>query len=90
MKKIWFRRKYFGWGWQPVTWQGWLITIIYIFLLILFALKLDSRAHSVSDSLISFALPFIVLTTIIIIICYKTGEKPRWQWWGKPINKKEE
>jgi len=23
----WFvRRKYTGWGWRPMTWQGWLVT----------------------------------------------------------------
>jgi hypothetical protein len=26
-KRAWFRRRTFGYGWTPVTWQGWLITI---------------------------------------------------------------
>jgi hypothetical protein len=23
----WFGPKRIGWGWRPVTWQGWLITV---------------------------------------------------------------
>jgi hypothetical protein len=26
--KPWFRRKTVGLGWRPVTWQGWLITLV--------------------------------------------------------------
>lgn len=26
-QRPWFRRKTFGYGWTPQTWQGWLITI---------------------------------------------------------------
>jgi hypothetical protein len=35
------------------------------------------------SNLLTFALPIIVLTILLIIIAYKKGEKPRWQW-GKP------
>lgn len=28
MSKPWFRPKKFGYGWTPVTWQGWVVTII--------------------------------------------------------------
>ena len=27
----WFvARRRFGWGWQPSTWQGWLVTAVYL------------------------------------------------------------
>jgi hypothetical protein len=26
--KPWFRRRRIGVGWQPVSWQGWVITIV--------------------------------------------------------------
>ncbi len=33
---------------------------------------------------------FIVISLIILIsICYKTGEKPKWQWAGKTLNTKK-
>jgi hypothetical protein len=32
------------------------------------------------SNFITFALPIIVLTIILVIVAYKKGEKPRWQW----------
>jgi hypothetical protein len=28
--RAWFGRKRFGWGLRPVSWQGWLITVVYL------------------------------------------------------------
>lgn len=38
------------------------------------------------SNFLTFALPIIVLTILLIIIAYKKGEKPRWQW-GLPKKK---
>ena len=82
----WFKRKLYGWGWTPVRWQGWLTLLIYIIFIVLIFSRIDENSHSASDTLINFALPFIILSTILIYICYKTGESPKWQW-GPPKNK---
>lgn len=34
-KGYWFKAKPFGWGWTPATWQGWLIMVLYIALIVL-------------------------------------------------------
>ncbi|MDB5194652.1 MAG: hypothetical protein JWN50_666 [Parcubacteria group bacterium] len=78
-KKLWFRAKLYGWGWYPISWEGWLITIIYVLGLVNFALQADGE-HSGSDFLIHFALRFIPLTILFLIICYGKGERPRWRW----------
>jgi hypothetical protein len=26
----WFRRKRWGYGWMPCTWQGWVVTVLFI------------------------------------------------------------
>jgi hypothetical protein len=33
-------------------------------------------------------LPILLLTVALIIVCYKTGEKPHWQW-GFPDKNKD-
>lgn len=81
-KKLWFKRKLYGWGWTPSSWEGWLTLLVYLGILYFFFIKIDTNSHSVSDTLIGFALPFIILTSILIFICYKKGEKPKWQWGG--------
>ena len=32
------------------------------------------------SNFLTFALPIIILTIVLIFIAYKKGEKPRWQW----------
>jgi hypothetical protein len=86
MNKVWFVKKRYGWGWRPVTWQGWIISFLYLLSLLRFFMKANANSHSGSDVLISFALPFIILTSIFIFICYRKGEKPEWQW-GTPKQK---
>lgn len=82
----WFKRKLYGWGWTPVKWQGWLVLFVYIIgALLLFRISvLDTfdELHQplTRDILINFLLKLTLLTVILIFICYKKGEKPRWQW----------
>ncbi len=79
-KKIWFRRKQYGWGWFPVSWQGWFALLVYVALMVFVAVQSNLNANSVSDVLISFAVPYILITSALIIVCYVHGEEPRWQW----------
>ena len=79
-EKYWFKRKLYGWGWTPARWQGWAVIGVYVVALVKIFKDVDKGSHSGSDTLIGVFVPFIVLTIILILICYKTGEKPRWQW----------
>lgn len=83
MSKLWFRRKIYGWGWTPATWQGWLVLLLFTFLTIANFHRIDSVSHSVSDTLINFIPETFILTVILILICYLKGEKPKWQWGKK-------
>ena len=78
--KLWFKAKRYGWGWYPVSWEGWIIILIYTFIMVKIFLSIDMNSHSGSDTLINFAIPFIVLTSILLTICYKKGEIPGWHW----------
>jgi len=84
----WFKAKLYGWGWTPVTWQGWLIVIAYIVLILLFALTIDKNS-STREVVFTFVLPITLLTITLICICYKKGEKPHWQW-GLPSKYKNQ
>lgn len=80
---LWFKRKLYGWGWTPVRWQGWAVLAAYLLVLWYIFRDVDRASHSGSDTLIGFSAPFVVATVILIYICYKKGESPRWQW-GPP------
>lgn len=80
MTKIWFKRKRYGYGWTPNTWQGWLIIFDFTGIIYLNFIRIDSMSHSSSDTLINFLPQTFLLGIILFFICYKKGEKPRWSW----------
>ena len=92
MKKIWFRRKLYGWGWTPVTWEGWLVILIWVILFIPLIRKTLWFSSKSADFDVIFTpenqlknFIFILISTgILILISYLKGEKPKWQW-GKRI-----
>ena len=81
----WFKRKLFGWGWTPATWQGWLVTLIYAALVIGFALTINEGSPP-REVMSTFILPVVLLTIVFIRIAVRTGEKPKWEW-GWPEEK---
>lgn len=85
--KLWFKAKRFGWGWTPVTWQGWLVTLGYVIILvdqITSTMRYDKTGSaSVNDTMIYFGLNFILSTVLLLTICYMKGERPSWRWGDK-------
>jgi hypothetical protein len=84
----WFKRKWYGWGWSPVTWQGWSMFGIYMALVLAFATTIDENS-STREMVFTFVLPVVLLTIALLGICYAKGEKPRWQW-SAPEDKPDE
>lgn len=85
MKKLWFKAKRYGWGWYPATWQGLLVLIAYIAIFavseILFIRSfISTGSKPTTVSLLWFTMWFIFITGVLLTICYRTGEKPRWRW----------
>lgn len=85
----WFKRKLYGWGWDPATWHGWLVMVVFLVLIAWNAVRIDSMSHSVSDTLLNFVPQTIALVLVLIAICFVTGESPKWQW-GLPKKSNEE
>ena len=75
----WFKRKLYGWGWTPSSWQGWLIVSLYVFLIIIFSLTIDENSP-LQEIMFTFVLPVVLLTVALVRIAYKKGEKPKWMW----------
>ena len=71
----WFKRRLYGWGWVPVTWQGWLVVAV---VAAVFATGLYSGVTNGAPSTILIGLALGVV--LIFIFCYAKGEKPAWMW----------
>ncbi len=76
MKKLWFKNKRFGWGWVPATWEGWAITLLFV------SLAVGAGVEFGEDST-EFLVSIVILVSLLLLICYATGEKPEWRWGNK-------
>lgn len=82
-KKIWFKRKEYGWGWTPSSWEGWLVLVVYALVIVREVVSIEKVAESEVPPPIRLIVPVVVSTLILIGVCYWKGEKPRWQWGRK-------
>ncbi|MDP3987334.1 MAG: hypothetical protein Q8P81_03870 [Nanoarchaeota archaeon] len=83
-KGYWFKRKLYGWGWVPVRWQGWIIVLAFIGILLLngtyFASKISPNGKPTIFDFVLFFGIIIISVIILFKVCYKKGEKPKWSW----------
>lgn len=79
-KKLWFKAKLYGWGWVPCSWEGWLVLLSFVIFQFWNFLRLDKYSHSSSDTIRPFVIQTFIAVSILIWVCYKKGEKPRWRW----------
>jgi hypothetical protein len=77
--RYWFPAKRYGWGWgAPATWQGWAVLGVYVALILAGAVVIDPATR-----LGAFIAWGVVWTALLLWVCFRTGEPPRWRW-GKP------
>lgn len=78
-RKYWFGPKAYGWGWGlPLTWQGWVVLLAYL----VFMIVLPVVYPPTTDALAYFG-GVSVATTVLILICWRTGVPPKWRWGGQ-------
>jgi hypothetical protein len=79
-KDFWFPAKRYGWGWgPPVKWQGWLVLVIYVALVVGTGFYYQPRKHPVA-----FITCVVVATALFMVIAAVKGEKPlAWRWGNK-------
>jgi len=69
-KKPWFGSKQWnGWGWRPVSWEGWLITLLVVGLL-------AGDIALVRDTTASVVVGLVILAGFVLLTVL-TGDLPR-------------
>ena len=79
-KKLWFKAKRYGWGWTPVTWQGWLVTILFIVLVWATQAFYGTLPLTETEFAIIFIPTIVAHSFMLLGICLYKGEAPRWRW----------
>ena len=76
----WFKRRLYGWGWMPVTWEGWLVLALFLCSVIWYAIELSAIANPTNWQITWYFIKIAFTVAVLILVCYKTGEKPKWMW----------
>lgn len=84
-KRYWFKRKWYGWGWYPATWEGWFATGAWVALFVAGEVAYVNRLGEDSPwQLHAVFFGYVALITLALFsVCLRFGERPRWQW-GPP------
>lgn len=89
-QKYWFKRRRYGYGWIPSTWEGWLVLAVYIVTISVGAFLIDYESKEVHANLVMYLLFVLLSTAILLFITYKKGPKPKWRWGETPADDPEE
>jgi len=79
-KLVWFRTKRYGFGWYPVSWQGWLVSFIWVAVYAGLISTLNLRLNFSWQASVISVLLAIPLVGLLVLIARKTGEKSTWRW----------
>lgn len=77
--KLWFKAKTYGYGWYPCSWEGWVVTLIYLAVVVGFTFVLNVSAQGPIEA-IEYLVAVAAATAILIYVCFKKGEPARWRW----------
>jgi hypothetical protein len=70
-ERPWFGPKRFGWGWTPVTWQGWLVVVAFLAAVVLSGFYLAGAAR---------VAVVVVLIVVLTLVAWLTGDAPGSRW----------
>jgi len=70
-RKPWFGPKRFGWGWSPITWEGWAVCLVFIGAIVAAGWLLASTARTIS---------IIALVIALLLVTYLTSGPPGSTW----------
>lgn len=83
MKKHWFKAKRYGWGWYPATIEGWISIAIFFIAITVSGVILQRYTRTEQEFTVLFILSIFIQSAILVVVSFKTGEKPGWRWGNK-------
>lgn len=73
-RKYWFNSKDIGYGWTPITWQGWAVIGVYLVVIAFFISEILDRANT-DVSPFTYVIKVIAASIVLVVICMHKGEK---------------
>lgn len=80
---LWFKARGYGWGWTPVTVEGWIVVAAFLVLVLAGVAVLLWKLRAGADpgrAALVFALWIAVLSAVLTGVAWATGGPPHWRW----------
>ena len=91
LPKLWFKRRRYGWGWTPVTWQGWLAVTLFAAVVISSAFTLPLKPNEPTTGQIIVFLMYVAGAGLTLIgVSIMKGPSPKFRWGKKPTDNPDE
>lgn len=83
--RYWFKPKPYGFGFVPITWEGWLASLAFLGLVLLSVWVHNiGTDHPSTKDVIGFLFDVVVLTvSVTLLFDKKTKEDLKWRWGGR-------
>lgn len=80
-KTYWFKRRRYGWGWFPASWQGWVIVGAYLALILGGAFYFeDSASDNTSEEMTIYLTMVLAASALLLYLSHRFGPPPKWRW----------
>ena len=79
--KYWFKRRRYGYGWRPISWQGWTSIGLYLVVVVAGAWTIrDVPQGQFTREIGAYLLVVTVATAGLLRVAYRHGPRPKWRW----------
>jgi hypothetical protein len=79
MNTYWFKPREYGYGATPVTWEGWAVTAVTVFIIVMASMLAPVLGRGMSGGLTAFIVDVLAIAAFILISRQKTDGEWRWR-----------
>jgi hypothetical protein len=80
MTTYWFRPKRYGYGATPTTWQGWVVTLVAVLVVIAATASLTRLSAIDPWFWVAALIDAVVIAALLTVCRQKTDGEWRWRW----------
>ena len=79
MNTYWFKPREYGYGATPVTWEGWAVTVVTMFIVVLASMLAPVLGQGRSGGFKALVIDLLAITAFVMISRMKTDGEWRWR-----------